>query len=238
MLDIRVMFPKQVGAAVSVIAILCSGCHSTAMHGYKDDPQLTALMNAARHHDLPRVRTLLVQGADVKARTEQGQTPLYEAIERTDPTADNLPIVDALLKAGADPNEVEFSTSNPLSVSLTREYANPSVTLRLLQAGARVPRECPPQDSEDSLVSLATMESSTEVIRELIARGSPVNCQYRGATALYWAALNDQYDRAALLLKSGANARQQDLDAANTTGSAKTRQLLKEALKATEPNTR
>jgi ankyrin repeat protein len=173
----------------------------------------------------------------------EGATALYEAIERSDLKDDNLPIVDALLQAGADPNELEFSTSNPLSVSLSRDYANPSVTLRLLRAGAHVSHECPPQNSEDSSVSMATMESSTEVMRELIARGSPVNCQFKGASALYWAALNGEYDRVDLLLRSGAESRQQDLDAANTTNSdsrvqsdfAKTRELLTQALKYREP---
>jgi ankyrin repeat protein len=207
---------------------------------------LTPLMNAARNDDLPRVRELLAHGVDVKERTSQGATALYEAIERPDPNADNLPVVDALLKAGADPNEVEFLTSSPLIVSLTRDYANPLVTLRLLQAGARVPHECPPHNSEDSLVSLATMDSSIDVIRELIARGGPVNCQYRGASALYWAAINGQYDRVDLLLKSGAEARQEDFDAAHYSGTdssvksnfAKTRDLLSKALESKDSNAR
>jgi len=209
-------------------------------------------MNADAQNDLQRVRELLARGANVAERTKDGRTALYEAIERTDLNADNLPIVDALLKAGADPNEVEFTTSNALSVSLTRDYANPSVTIRLLQAGAHVPHDCPAGDSEDSLLSLATMDSSIEVMRELIARGSPVNCRYRGASALYWAALNGQYDRVELLLQSGADPRQQYdgghtiVDVATTTNResrvqkqfAKTRQLLEAALKSTEPKNR
>lgn len=136
--------------------------------------------------------------------------------------------------------------SNPLIVSLTRDYANPLVTLRLLEAGAHVPNECPPHNSEDSLVSLATMDSSIDVIRQLIARGGPVNCQYRGASALYWAAVNGQYDRVDLLLKSGAEVRQEDLDAAHYSGTdsrvqsnfAKTHDLLSRALGSKEPNAR
>lgn len=107
------MFPRQTIALASAAVLLCSACQLSAARRYKDDPQLTPLMNAARHEDLPRVRELLAHGADVKARTAQGETALYEAIERPDPNADNLPVVDALLKAGADPNEVEFSTFEP-----------------------------------------------------------------------------------------------------------------------------
>jgi ankyrin repeat protein len=243
------MFRLKALPAMLVIAFLCTGCNAFAGRGYKDDPKLTPLMNAARHNDLSRVRTLLANGVDVRAKTAQGETALYEAIERSDLNADNLPIVDALLKAGADPNETEFSTSNALSVSLTRDYANPSVTLRLLQAGAQVPRECPAGNSEDSLLSLATMDSSLEVMRALIASGAPVNCRYGGASALYWAALNGQTDRVKLLLKSGADPTirvdgKTLLEVATCTNPdhrvqadfGKTRKLLSEALGSAAPN--
>ena len=68
-----------------------------------------------------------------------------------------------------------------------------------------MPRDCP---KSDSVVSLATQDSSLDVINALIEKGAPVNCQdEHGQTALHWAALNGQADRVALLLKNGAEVR-------------------------------
>jgi ankyrin repeat protein len=68
------------------------------------------------------------------------------------------------------------------------------------------------------------MDSSLEVMHALLARKALVNCQDKtGATALYWAALNGQADRVALLLQYGADPHLTDkqgktpLDYAKTT---------------------
>jgi ankyrin repeat protein len=153
-------------------------------------------MNAAAHSDLSRVRRLIDQGADVRERGKHGETALYYAIDRR-LGADNPPVVEALLKAGADPSDPG------LAVALTRDYGNPSVTLLLIHAGARIPLTC---DRDDSLLSLATQESTIEVMRALIARGAPVNCQDKwGGTALYFAATNGEVDKVGVLLRSGAD---------------------------------
>ena len=196
------MLPKRtLSGSVLVLPLILAGALQ-ACRGYKDRPNLTPLLNAASHSDLARVRDLLAHGADVKQRTDKGETALYEAIERYDASIDNLPTVDALLKSGADPNEREIFGASALSISLTRDYASPAVTLRLLEAGAVVPHHC---REGDTLLSLATQESSLEVMRALIDRGAPVNCEYRGASALYWAAINGQVDRVTLLLQNGAD---------------------------------
>jgi ankyrin repeat protein len=233
-------FMARFVAFLMIVALL--GCHSTARPaGYADKPELSALMNAAAHNDLPRIHTLLGQGADVRERTKQGETALYEAIERRELSADNLPTVDALLKAGSDPNEIEIFGVRALEVSLSRDYANPAVTLLLLRSGASVRQDC---DQEHLLVTAATQESSLEVIQALIAEKAQVNCQDRnGWTALHWAALNGQADRVALLLQNGADPKlrtkggQTPLDEAKTSNSesrvqaefAKTRELLRRA---------
>jgi ankyrin repeat protein len=221
-----------------VPVVLCSllGCRLNAEKRHADRPELTPLMNAAMHNDLLQIQKLISQGADVHQRTKQGETALYEAIARLDLNADNLPAVDALLKAGADPNEVETYNMHPLEISLTRDYGNPSVTLLLIRSGAHVSRTC---GESDSLLSLATQDSSLEVMRALIAKGAPVNCLFR-ETALHWAAMNGETDRVALLLQGGADPQLRNsegktaLDVATTTNPeprvqadfAKTRKLL------------
>jgi ankyrin repeat protein len=183
-------------------ALLLAMAVSTSEAGNK--PELTPLMKAAAKNNLHRVRNLLLQGVDVNQRSTAGETALYEAIERRDPTRDNSPLVDALLAAGADPNEPAIYGLSPLVLSLTRDYSNPAVTMRLLKAGAHVSRDC---DEVDSTVSLATQDSSVEVIVALLDKGAPVNCQdVHGETALHWAAMNGEADLVAALLKGGADS--------------------------------
>jgi serine/threonine-protein phosphatase 6 regulatory ankyrin repeat subunit B len=232
--DQRVFWVGQIAlTALSVLA----GCHPNTSARYIDKPDLTPLMNAAAQRDLLRLQRLISAGANVNERTKDGVTALYEAIERQTPGPDNLPIVDALLKAGANPNEIEGGMDT-LTVSLTRDFASPSVTLVLLRSGARIRGDC---GSDDSLLSLATQDSSPEVMRALLAGKAPVNCQdTHGHTALYWAAMNGQADRVSLLLQHGADRELRDnvgrtaLDVATTTNEdrrvqaefAKTRELL------------
>jgi ankyrin repeat protein len=214
--------------------VLAGALH--ACRGYKDRPNLTPLMNAAARNDLARVRDLLAHGADVKQKTDVGETALYEAIARYDPSINNLPTVDALLKSGADPNEREICDASALSISLTREHANPAVTLRLLEAGAVVPHDC---GEGDSLLSLATQDSSLEVMRALIDRRAPVNCEYRGASALYWAAINGQVDRVTLLLQNGADpttAKCANSGPGVKANFAKTCELIERALRSSPTN--
>jgi ankyrin repeat protein len=198
-------------------------------------------MKAAAKNDLHRVQKLISRGADVRERTKDGETALYEAIEHRNSERDNLSVVDALLKAGADPNEPETYGLSPLVISLTRNYGTPDVTLRLLEAGARVPQDC---GEGDSVLSLATQDSSVEVMRALLVMNAAINC--RNSPPLYWAALNGQTDRVALLLQYGADpllrikgTGQTPLEAAVATNPdhrvqlefAKIRQLLEEAAK-------
>ncbi len=187
---------------ISLVTLSTCGLPSGMAQLANQEP-LTPLMKASAKGNLQKVRHLLGSGVDVRQRTKDGQTALYEAIEWRHPETSNLPILEALLRAGADPNETEIFGLSALEISLTRDHVNPEVTLLLLRSGAKVSTDCP---KSDSLISLATQDSSLGVISALVAKGAPVNCQDgHGQTALHWAALNGQADRVALLLKSGAN---------------------------------
>jgi uncharacterized protein len=211
---------RQLSIAMLGVFLACPFMRAT---GQDKKPDLTPLMIAAANDDLQAIHELIAKGANVHQRTKDGETALYEAIEHRHLGKDNLPIVDALLKAGADPNEVEAFDMKALVVSLTRENGNPEVTLRLIRAGARVPLSC---EDGDPVVSLATMGSSVEVLQSLLAVGAPVDCPgLNGETALHFAAMNGDADRVAVLLQYGANPRQPDsdgkspLDVATTTSS-------------------
>src|SRR5260370_32631967 len=112
------MFLDLLRFATVVFLVSLLGCCSAGGRGYTDKPGLSPLMNAAAHNDVPRIHRLLAQGADVRERTKQGETALYDAIER-ELRADNLPAVDARLKAGENPNEIEIFGLNALEVSLS-----------------------------------------------------------------------------------------------------------------------
>jgi ankyrin repeat protein len=179
-------------------------------HASDTKPDLTPLMSAAASGDLKAVQDLIAKGANVRERTKTGETALYEAIDRQNPDEDNLPIVAALLKAGADPNEVEVFSTSTLVTSLTAEYGNPDVTLLLMRSGARVPLRC---EDGDSVVALATMGSSLEVLQALLGVGAPADCPgIHNQTALHKAVMNGQADRIALLLQYGASPWRRDED--------------------------
>lgn len=71
----------------------------TQGHGYPADRGPTALAIAARAGQLEAVDALLAAGADVDARSANGQTALFAAVVSDQPPE----IVSALLAAGADP---------------------------------------------------------------------------------------------------------------------------------------
>jgi ankyrin repeat protein len=164
------------------------------------------------------VKTLLDAGAQPEAANQDGENALMLAIKTGD-----LPIVEMLIKAGANVNTIEkFHNQTPLmwAASATRN-AGEMVKL-LLSKGADVkPRalysDWPSQITSEPRAQYRPVGGLTallygarsgcfECVEELIAAGADVNVPTpEGVTALMLALDNDHNDVAKLFMERGSN---------------------------------
>ena len=149
--------------------------------------------------DLPGVRALIVKKADVNAPQPDGSTALHWAVHLS-----SHDMVDALLKAGADPKAATRLGATPLY--LASVTGDPVSIRKLLVAGAD-PNEKILEHGESSLM-FASRSGNIESVRILLDAGAKVDVadQMRGTTALMWAAEQNHADIVKLLLDHHAPA--------------------------------
>ncbi len=116
----------------------------------------------------------------------------------------SLELVEALLKAGADANQMMAPGLSIFSPCLRHACANGNVKIveALLKAGARVKN-----DDDDSIapMHLASKGGHVEVMKRLIAAGAAVDVKTKNQeTPLHYAALSDNSAAVELLLDHGA----------------------------------
>ena len=140
---------------------------------------------------------LIAAGADVKAASRYGVTPLSLAC-----TNGNASLVDQLLKAGADPNASQPGGETPLmTASRTGSLA---IVTALLARGVVV-------DAKDdrrgqTALMWAAAEGHAAVIEALVAHGADVHARSNGGfTALLFAAREGQIAASKALVAAGAN---------------------------------
>lgn len=127
----------------------------------------TALHWAAYRDDLEMVKLLLASGANVKAATSEGAiTPLFMACQNGD-----APMIDLMLKAGADPNSVKANGTTPLMMAAASGSADAAKLL--LDHGAEVNAK-ESAHGQTALMFAAAM-NRTAVVRLLMARGADPN---------------------------------------------------------------
>ncbi len=155
------------------------------------------IVEAAKINDAAAVRAQLERGTDVNAHAPDGTTALHWAVYNGD--AD---LVARLVAAGADVNARNDYDSTPLGEAAV--VGNPAIVRKLLDAGAQVNAVGP--DGETPLMVVAR-GNGVEAARLLIDHGANVNAreQWRGQTALIWAAAQSQPGMVKLLLEHGAD---------------------------------
>lgn len=126
----------------------------------------TALHWAVRHDDLATADALIKAGADVKAATRYGITPMALAATNGDPA-----MIRRLLDAGVDPNSATPSGETAL-MTTARTGKVDAVTL-LLDRGANVNAK----DTVHGQTALmwAVLENHPDMVKLLLSRGADIN---------------------------------------------------------------
>ena len=164
------------------------------------------LMEAVKAGNRPAVESLLKQpGGRAAVRTQEpdGTTALHWAVR-----ADDVEMVRALLRAGANANAPTRNGVTPLVLAATN--ANAVTMEALLKAGANPNWSL---SEGQTVLMTAARTGNPAAIRTLLTHGADVHAKERvaGENALIWAAMENHADAIAALVAGGAevNARSQ-----------------------------
>ena len=188
----------------------------------------SALHWAAHSNDLETVQLLLRAGANAKAASRYGVTPLSEAA-----TYGSAALVEALLKAGADANTLTTERGETVLMTASRA-GNAEAVKVLLEHGA----DANAKESFRGQTSLmwAAAENHPDVVKLLLAHGADPKVRSSdrdttppklmagtpaapisrgGLTALVFAARQGSIEAAKALLEAGAEINEGDADGNN-----------------------
>jgi ankyrin repeat protein len=155
------------------------------------------LHDAAQKGDVPAIKTLLAQGADVNAKDEQGATPLlYATLKGQKATA------DFLLNNGA---KADIGTGQGMTpLLLAARYGEAEIASLLVAKGAKLDGRLP--DGKTPL-HLSVRYGFLEIVRVLVEHGAKVDMtDNEGWTPLIFAAALGNLPIVDYLLSKGANA--------------------------------
>jgi len=163
----------------------------------------TALHRAAACRRPALAGLLAANGADLEARTEHdGATPLHSAAVN----ADRTPVVEALLRAGADPSATTKSGTTPLH--LVAGDDNVEAARMLIAKGADVDAQW---GDGGTPLHIAAGYGHVKVATLLLAHGAGANAKKTdGETPLHVAARCGRDEFAKLLAEAGADVNATD----------------------------
>jgi ankyrin repeat protein len=156
----------------------------------------TAIVDSARADDLPAVRKLIQEQADVNALSSDGSSALLWAAYHT-----NVEMTKELLAAGAT---VDVANRYGVTPLLQASRNGDAGTIQALLSAGADPTHWHPE-GETPLMA-ASRTGNTEAVRLLLSGGAFVDAvdPFQEQTALMWASAQGHLDVVKLLLASGA----------------------------------
>ena len=222
------------GDAMLVKKLLSYGADVNQMQNTSDTALHVAVdrsRNVGNEAFVKVVQTLLKSGAEINARNDKGETPLYLVCKPTDDKV-NVNIVQILLEHGSDPNTCptyvcssSWSRDNVLPpLSAAASFGNNELVMLLIQFGARL-------NHNDNLGRTAlhfaidndvflytgrlqsTTKSDPSTAEILLSAGADANVvDNTGVSPLYLACEKGKTEFVKLLLSRGANPNMETVD--------------------------
>ena len=195
--------------AAGVLAASVAGCSPPSDNDIDDmnrsasyfrAPRDIELERAIRADDAPGIVVALAQGASANARGDGGTTPLLIAVDRQRPRA-----VDALLRAGADPEATAQDRRGPMYLAVQNYRSSPvgaQIAAALMRAGASPDARAP--DGEPVILRFVD-DRSCEGLRLMKSFGADLDIRDRaGDPLIVVAAAGRDFDVVWCLLQLGA----------------------------------
>ena len=145
------------------------------------------------------MQKLLSYGANVNGRGHDGNTALVIAVQRKDKCC-----VEALIKAGADPNIMNESSLTALTLAIRNGF---DFTDELIRAGADVDLA---DKSGNTPIICAAFYGQIGMVKKLIESGCDVNHCGSEFTAVMAAAIKGHTDCVKKLIRAGADLNMQN----------------------------
>ena len=182
------------GAIDAVRALLAAGAAVDAENRYGIRPAYLAAENG----DAATMRVLLEAGADPRAVFAEGETLVMTAARTGD-----VATIELLQAAGAEVNATE-SRGGQTALMLAAAENNGLAIEALIKAGAD--REAREATGELTALGFAVRAGAVDAVRALLAAGADASATLPDGTSLLMlAALNQNYEAAAVLLEHGAD---------------------------------
>lgn len=164
-------------------------------------------INAVEKGDSKAVRTLISEGADVKATDKNGKAAVVIATEKG-----YAEVLKLLLENGADPNGKYFRNPKANLFVLSMYNARFDAALVLLKSGISVDFNYKYQDGKTALM-VAIESKNQELVNYILLKKSDLDASDDfGNTALIYAVRNDLFSVAKRLLELGADPTLRQVD--------------------------